>query len=258
VNAEAGAFSRLSGVFAAIWMALIVLLFSKYVEKVPLAVIGGMLVVIGVELILARMPSVRIVIRTRAIGPIVAMALTFLSALFVPLQDTIFLGALLSLLLYIGASAHKLRLQEAVRLDDGGWEVRHVPKELRPGEVTVIVVQGLDFFAEVPVLEEQIPPARGITGAVVVLVLRNVHTVTSTMINWLVKYSKQLQAGGGILMLADVNPSVKETLHTSGALDVIGAEYVYPATTRVLDAENQAWEAAQKWLEEHQENSKPY
>jgi len=75
------------------------------------------------------------------------------------------------------------------------------------------------------------------------------------MNNWLVKYSKQLQAGSDILMLADVYPAVQETLRASGALDVIGQVSVFPATTRVLDAEHQAWEAAQELLAGRQENS---
>ena len=256
VNAEAGARSRLSGVFAAVWMALIVLLFSPYVEKVPLAVIGGMLVVIGVEMILARLPSVRLVLRTAAKGPIAAMGLTFISALFVPLQDTIFFGALLSLLLYVSASSHKLRLREAVRLEDGSWETRDLSAELKSGQVTVILVQGLDFFAEVPMMDDKMPPARNVSGAVVVLILREMNSVTSTFINWMMKYSKVLQASGSVLMLADVNPDVQKAMQSSGALDVIGSENVYPATARVLEAENRAWEAAQKWLGDHRVETK--
>jgi hypothetical protein len=41
---------------------------------------------------------------------------------------------------------------------------------------------------------------------------------------------------------------VLKELKASGALDVIGAENVFPATTRVLEAERTAWEAAQEWL----------
>ncbi|MFN8469528.1 MAG: SulP family inorganic anion transporter [Caldilineaceae bacterium] len=248
VNAEAGATSRLSGIFAAAWMALIVLLFGSYVEQVPLSVIGGMLVVIGVELILARMPSARLVFRTGQRSAIAAMLLTFLLALFVPLQDTILFGALLSLLLYVGASAHKLRLQEAVRLDDGGWEMREAPPEIKAGQATVIVISGLDFFAEVPALDQQMPPARGVEDAAVVLILRDMSAISSTTINWLLRYGKALQANGSVLMLADVNPAVEDRLRKSGALDVLGAANVFSATARVLDAENQAWDAAQAWL----------
>ena len=248
VSVGAGANGRMGGVFAGLWLGLLVLLFGSAAEKVPLAVIGGMLVVIGVELIMARLPSARLVIQTRQWGPIVVMALTFFSSLFIPLQDTIFLGALLSLLLYVGASSRKLRLQQAVRLEDGSWEVRTAPKELPSNQVTVLVIQGLDFFAEVPVLEDQIPASRGTSGAVVVLVLHDMQQISSTAIRWLERYARGLQASGGHLLLADVNPIVLETLKKSGTLAILGAGNVFPATARVLDAENMAWEAAQKLL----------
>ena len=99
----------------------------------PLAVIGGMLTVIGVELIMARVPSAQLIFRTGEWGPIAAMAITFLSALFIPLQYTIFLGAALSLILYVVASSKKFHLQQAVRLEDGGWEMREAPKALASG-----------------------------------------------------------------------------------------------------------------------------
>lgn len=250
ISVGAGATGRLGGVFAGLWLGLIVLLFGSQAEKVPLAVIGGMLTVIGVELIMARVPSARLVFRTRAWGSIAAMAITFLSALFIPLQYTIFLGAALSLGLYVVASAQKARVQQAVRLEDGGWEMREAAKELKSNDVNVFVVQGLDFFAEVPVLEDQLPPARGASHAVVVLVLHDMQKVTSTAIRWLERYAKDLQANGSVLMLADVNPTVLDVMKKSGALEIIGEQNVFPATQRVLEAEQQAWEAAQQWLKQ--------
>lgn len=44
-------------------------------------------------------------------------------------------------------------------------------------------------------------------------------------------------AYGGLIMLADVNPAVEKELQASGALDVIGVNNVFPATTRVLNIE---------------------
>jgi SulP family sulfate permease len=250
ISVGAGANSRWGGVFAGLWLGLILLLFGSYAEKVPLAVIGGMLVVIGIELIMARVPSARLVMRTAAWGPIAALLLTFFSALFIPLQYTIFLGALLSLLLYVGASARKFRLQQAVRLEDGSWEIHDASQTLPPNQATVLVVQGLDFFAEVPTLEDQLPSASGASGAAVILILRDMHHITSTAIKWLERYARSLQENGSMLMLADVNPKVLDTLQKSGALDVIGAENIFPATTKVLASENIAWEAAQKWLQQ--------
>jgi SulP family sulfate permease len=257
ISVGAGANSRWGGVFAGLWLGLILLLFGSSAEKVPLAVIGGMLVVIGIELVLARVPSARLVLRTGAWDPIAAMALTFFSALFIPLQYTIFLGALLSLLLYIGASSRKYTLQQAVRHDDGSWELKDAPQTLEPNKVTVLVVQGLDFFAEIPALEDQMPPARGASDAAVVLIVHDMQHITSTAINWLERYAQSLRENGSVLMLADVNPVVLDTLHKSGALAIIGEDNVFPATARLLAAENKAWEAAQNWIEGHSASPRP-
>jgi len=255
ISVGAGGSSRWGGVFAGLWLGLIVLLFGSYAELVPLAVIGGMLVVIGIELIVARVPSAKLVFSTGEWGPISAMVITFISALFIPLQDTIFLGAGLSLILYVVAASRKFRLQQAVRQADGSWIMQDAPKTLAPGEAAVLVVQGLDFFAEVPTLDDQMPAARGISGAVVVIVLRDMHQVGSTGIKWLEHYAQSLRENGSLLMLADINPGVLETLKKSGALDVIGPENVFPATAQVLASENQAWDTAQQWLKENQKNS---
>lgn len=248
ISVGAGATSRLGGVFAGLWLGLIVLLFGSSAEKVPLAVIGGMLTVVGIELIMARVPSARLVLGTGEWGSIAAMIITFATALFIPLQFTIFLGAALSVLLYVVAAAKKLQVQQAVRLDDGGWETRDVPKTLSSNEINMFVIQGLDFFAEVPMLDDDLPPARGVTNAAVVLVLRDLRKTSSTAIRWLEHYAKELKAGGNTLILADVNTEVLGVLKKIGALEVIGEQNVFPATSRVLQAEQQAWEAAQQWL----------
>jgi sulfate permease, SulP family len=252
VSVGAGANSRWGGVFAGLWLGLILLLFGSSAEKVPLAVIGGMLVVIGIELIAARVPSARLVFSTGEWGPIAAMVITFVTALFIPLQDTIFLGAGLSLLLYVAASSRKLRLQEAVHQDDGGWVMQDAPKQLKPNDVTVFVIQGLDFFAEVPTLEDQMPPTRGVQNAVVVLVIRDMRTISSTGIKWIEHFAKELQANGGALILADVNPEVYAILKKSGALALLGDDNIIPATDRVLESERKAWEVAQQRLQEKQ------
>ena len=130
ISVGAGATNRLGGVFAGLWLGLIVLLFGSSAEMVPMAVIGGMLTVVGVELITARVPSARLVWNTGQWSSIAALAVTFLTALLIPLQYTIFLGAGLSLLLYVVAASKKLRIQQIVRLGEG-LGIVEVPKVLK-------------------------------------------------------------------------------------------------------------------------------
>jgi hypothetical protein len=64
---------------------------------------------------MARLPSLVLVHRV-AIGSAVGLWITCLSAFFIPLQITIFLGVGLSLFLYIGASSKELRLRRRPRI----------------------------------------------------------------------------------------------------------------------------------------------
>jgi SulP family sulfate permease len=168
------------------------------------------------------------------------------------LQDTIFLGAVLSLMLYVGVSSKKFNLKQAVRLDDGGWQVKDMPKEMESNTVYAFVIQGLDFFAEIPTLADSLPPTRNVKKSVVILVIRDLRFLSSTGIKWLEKYVKDLKEGNNHLILADVNPEVVKTLRNSGALSMIGENNIYPATDRVLEADIRAWDAAQEWLKSQQ------
>ena len=49
-------------------------------------------------------------------------------------------------------------------------------------------------------------------------------------------------------MPARCESSSAETLRRSGVMQVVGEENVFPATARVLEAENAAWDVAQKRL----------
>lgn len=110
-----------------LWLGLILLLFGSQAEKVPLAVIGGMLVVIGVELIMAGVPT-----PGWSSAPRLGIHCCHddsLWAVFIPLQYTIFLGAALSLGLYLVAHHRGKSARTTSRAPgDGGWEIISRPR----------------------------------------------------------------------------------------------------------------------------------
>ncbi|MCZ7668128.1 MAG: hypothetical protein M5U34_13505 [Chloroflexi bacterium] len=127
--------------------------------------------------------------------------------------------------------------------------MQDAPEEFKSNQATVLVLQGLDFFAEVPVLADKMPSARGVTNAVVILVIHDMQRITSTGVKWMEKYVQELQANNNLFILADANPFIMKVLTNSGAMEIIGAENVIPATSRILEAEETAWQAAQTWLQ---------
>jgi SulP family sulfate permease len=244
---EAGSKSRWGGIFAGLWLSLILLLLGSLAELVPLSVIAGMLFVIGGELIGARLPNARLVFASSG-GSTAAGLLTFVSALFIPLQYTIFLGAGLSLLLYIGVSASKARLFKFVRGKDGYWQEQDLPATFPSSQATVVAYEGAKFFAEVPSIMGKMPSLEGVTNAAIIWRLRDLESVHSTFLKQLSLFAQSVQKGGNRFMLEGVEPQVMTTLEKTGSLDVIGRDNVFPERPGLGAALDAAWEEAQKWL----------
>lgn len=248
ISVEAGAKSRWGGAFAGLWLGLILLLFGSLAELVPLSVIAGMLFVIGGELIAARIPNAKLVY-TSSWGSTAAGLLTFASALFIPLQYTIFLGAGLSLLLYIGVSASNIRLFQLVKGEDGYWQEQELPPTFPSNQATVIAYEGANFFAEVPTVMSKMPSLEGAANAVIIWRLRGAEEIHSTFLKQLSLFAQKVHADGNRFMLEGVAPHVMTTLEKTGILDEIGSNNVFPVQPGLGQALDSAWQEAQTWLE---------
>ncbi|MBE2220280.1 MAG: SulP family inorganic anion transporter, partial [Anaerolineae bacterium] len=252
ISVGAGAKSRWGGIFAALWLALIVVLFAPLAELVPLAVIAGMLVVIGTELILGRVPDAKLVLEA-SWGSVAAGVLTFASALFIPLQWTIFLGAGLSLILYIAASSKSAKLHMLVKDENGYWEEQDMPEAFASNAVTAVSFEGFEFYAEVPVLAGMMPPVRDLTGAVIILRLRGAEMIHSTGLKWLTKLAKDLQAGNNQVMLAGVQPHLMEVFQKTEFDKLVGEENIFAVEPGLGASLDNAWKAAQTKLASNSE-----
>lgn len=247
ISVEAGAKSRWGGIFAGLWLALIVLLFGSLAELVPLAVIAGLLFVIGGELIAARIPNAKLVY-TSSWGSTAAGLVTFVTALFIPLQYTIFLGAGLSLLLYIGVSVSSGKLFQFVKGSDGRWQEQALPETFPSHQATVVAYEGATFFAEVPTIMDKMPSLEGVSNAVIIWRLRGVEELHSTFLKQISLFAQEVQTGGNRFMLEGVEPHVMEILEKTGILEQIGHENLFPVQPGLGAALDAAWEAAQTWL----------
>ncbi|MBT0995552.1 STAS domain-containing protein [Cellulomonas sp. DKR-3] len=243
ISVSGGARSRWGGVFAALWLGVLMLLLGSQAEKVPLAVIAGLLFVIAAELVLGRLPSARLVYSTSATST-VAMLLTFVSALFIPLQWTIFLGMGLCLVVYLADSTRSGRVDELVRGPDGYWQERPAPDVLPPGQVTVIGLRDWGFFAGVPRLAQRLPRPDGAEGAALVVRMRSVESIRSTGIRVLEAYHRRLQDAGVTLVLAGVAPAVAQSLEKAGTTSTLGADNVVVATASITQSLDRAVERA--------------
>lgn len=246
VGTSAGADTRWAGIFAGAWLALLVLLVGPLAGRIPMAVIGGLLLVIGGELIEGRVTDIVLVLRTSWMST-TAMVVTFLATTQLPLQQAIFLGAGLSILLYAVAASRRGRLVELTPDGSGGWLIGDPPGEVPSGRTTVLHYVGGGFFAEVNRLEEEWPSARETRDASVVLSVRGSAGIPSaTFLKAFERACLRLREHGVHLVVCGVPPQLRDVLARSGALDVIGADVVLVDTPRLLESLEAAYEIGER------------
>ncbi|MBD5785643.1 SulP family inorganic anion transporter [Cellulosimicrobium terreum] len=252
VAAEAGAQTRWAGVVSGVFLALVVLLLGGVAELIPMPVIGGLILVVGGELVWGKRREIRLVLRTSPLSS-AAMILTFLATTALPLQQAIVLGAVLSLLLYCVQAARQSRLLELSRDDDGRWHAsREVPAALRSGEVTVVDYAGASFFAALPRIESELPRGDDARGAALLLVLRTLPDIpSSAMLDLLHRTAKKLHDQGNRLYLVGISPAMYALLERTGTVDELGEDAVVQATSEVLGSLDHAVDAARRWSTQH-------
>ncbi|WP_146926317.1 SulP family inorganic anion transporter [Cellulomonas xylanilytica] len=246
VGTSAGAQTRWSGIFAGVWLALLVLAVGPVAGQIPMAVIGGLLLVIGGELIAGRAGDIVLVLRTSPLSA-TAMIVTFAATTQLPLQDAIFIGAALSILLYAFAESRRGRLVQLTPDGDGGWLIDDAPQQIPSDRTTVLHYVGGGFFAEINRLEDEWPDARGSHDAAVVLSLRGSAGIPSaTFLRAFERACLRLREHDVHLVLCGVPPILHRLLERSGTLDVLGHDSVVLETPRLMESVTTAYEIAER------------
>lgn len=234
VSADGGARSRLAGYIGAATVVVLVVVFGSAVGRIPEAVIGGLLFVIGIELVVGRLRDARFAWQT-GVGSTVFFTATLILTLTVPLQWAIIGGAGLSLAAFVVAASSEAELRSVVR-DDKGWRLSdEIPATLPADEPVLLRYTGPNFFAVATAIAERMPDPDPSHPGVVVLDVGALQSYSSTMVKHLAKYQSSLAAAGSGLVLSGIGESSRRVLARTGLLEQIGARNVLPVDPH-LDA----------------------
>lgn len=249
ININSGAKTRLANAFSGVFIALSLLTLGDFIEHVPMAALAGQLIVAAISLI--RLDAIKTVWRVSLSGRL-SMSVTFLSALILPLEYSIYIGVLLSLAMYIHSSAQNLSVVRLVPCGDHQFTEEDVPKELHDNETIIITVYGNLYFAAVRRLEQLMPVPNGTRSPVVILRLRNNQYLGSTGLRFLKQYADKLDAAGGKLLLAGISPEIKGQLERTGGIYELGKENIFFSDHIVFSATERALEFAER-LNRHEQ-----
>lgn len=187
-NVAAGARTRVSAVLHGGWIALFSMLLVGIIEQIPLAVLAGLLVVIGLQLV--KLADLR---TARRQGELMIYGVTVAGVVLLNLLEGVLLGLALSVLLMI-----RRVVRAAVRAEESG-----------PGQWRV-VVEGTLSFLSLPRLSRvlaSVPAGTRVTIELVVDFLD--HAAYDHLASW----QAQHEAGGGSVTVDEIGPA---RLHREG------------------------------------------
>jgi sulfate permease, SulP family len=248
VAVSAGAQTRWAGIFAGLWLGGLVLLAGSAAEIIPMPVIGGLILVIGAELVVGRWADITLVLRTAPLSA-VAMLITFAATTQLPLHTAILIGAITSLVLYCAKASQSASLVALKPVGDNKWQRAELPDVVADNDVTVLHYAGVGLFAEVPRIDELWPKVKDTDNAVVVLSLASLPDVPSSkVIKALTKWGRDLQANGGKLLIAGVSPAAHEILDKGGIGELVGSDGIVDATETIFDGLAEAVQRGRDWI----------
>ena len=224
INYEAGAKTPLSSIFSALFLVLVLFLVAPLAGYLPIAAMAGVLLLVGWGLIDFRyIAKVFRVSRPETIVLVVTLAAT----VFAELGFAIYLGVILSIMLYLRRTAQPRIV--SVIADPADYAQLH--GRLGDAGVKVLRIRGSIFFGAASHVQEalqDVDPPGALPGNLVIDASR-INFIDATGAQTLAEEALRRRRSGGGLYLYGVNDEVLRVLRRSGRIAEIGEENVLPA-----------------------------
>ena len=227
VNYDAGARTPLAAVFAACALLLILLLIAPLTAYLPMPAMAGILLLVAFNLV--DVHHITTIVRTNRQEAAV-LAVTFLATLLVELEFAIYVGVLLSLLLYLNRTSHPGFI--TLVADHEGTHQRFVNVERKHlpecPQLKVLRVDGSLFFGAVNHFAEEL---HGLAQASpeqahILIVGGGINFIDVAGAEALANEAHRLHLEGRKLYLCSLKGEVVETLHRGGYVERIGEENI--------------------------------
>jgi SulP family sulfate permease len=251
LNLQSGAESRLAAAFCGVSMLAVLLFFGPIVGRTPIASLAGMLLVLAHDLI--DYERIRITLHGTK-SDRAAFVATAIGAWLLPLDQAIYLGVGISLVLFL-RRARLLTIREMVigpegRFREADFEVGEMGKPCTA--IRIMNLAGPLFFAVAGELEAAIDSlARDPTLRVLILRLRQAHDIDITTATVLEVGARKFTSRGKTLILLGLRRPALALLEETGVVKWVGRENIFPARAGWFTAMEAALRRALELTGEH-------
>lgn len=217
-NIRNGGTSPLAGIVHALTLVLIVVLLAPLVTNVPLAALAAILFVVAYNM--AEMKHFARMVRRAPRADVAILLITFLLTVLVDLIVAVNIGVILATLQFVRRMASSVEVSQLTDTQLGQELAGLGMKKLPPG-VLVYAIDGPFFFGAVENFERVLSETHT-DPQLLVLRLQRVPFMDITGLQTLEEVIEQMQRRGVRVMLCEANERVREKLHNSGVLELVG------------------------------------
>jgi SulP family sulfate permease len=223
VNYAAGAVTPLSAIFAAVLLMLVVLLIAPLTAYIPVAAMGGVILLVAWNLIEFHQMKVLIRASRSETGILIV---TFLATLFLELEFAIYIGVLLSLVIFLNRTSHPDIITLAPDRDNPKNKFINIETKPLPQcpQLRIIRIDMSIYFGSVNHIESklaEIYEKQGIKH--ILLVLSGANFIDTAGAEMLTHEAKSLQEQGGNLYFCGMKGKVWQFMAQGGFIREIGA-----------------------------------
>lgn len=244
INVQAGAVSQWSGVFAAVAVALMVLLFAPLASYIPRAALAGLLLISAWRLVDRKQLAYHL--RSTRFDMQIVLATAF-AAFAVSIEFCILVGVFLSVVLYVNRAA-RLHLTE-LQLTPERVIVERGPNEPRCDRIHIYSLEGELFFGSGPDLDKHFETMAGQASEatrVIVLRLKRVRNPDAVCLEIIARFLARMRERKIRVILCGVRPDFAQVMRTSGVEEQLEPRNLFieqdGAASSTLDAVREAYE----------------
>ncbi|WP_417210410.1 SulP family inorganic anion transporter [Antarctobacter sp.] len=228
LNAESGAASPMSAIFAAGFLTVLLILLAPFVRFVPVPAMSAIILYVAWKLI--NVAEIRHILATSRSETFILGA-TFLTGILSELDFAIFVGVVSSLAVFLNKSAHPVVAVGAptevngrrVFVNAEAFDLPQCP------QIRFVRIEGPLFFASVEHVEREFRRMEERDGfKTCILNLKGVGKIDLAGADFILSEARRARKRGNDLHLIAANPSVVNVLKRLHCLDVLGAENVHP------------------------------
>ena len=228
LNYEVGAQTPMAAVYASIILTAMLLLIAPLTAYLPIASMAGVLVLVAYGLF--DKEHIRTIVATSKPESGV-LAITFIATLLVELEFAIYIGVILSLLLYLNRTSHPHFVTLVPDPDSKDREFVNIQKKpsLECPQLKVVRIDGSLFFGAVNHVAEELDDItkRNPEQAHILIVGSGINFIDVAGCEMLADEAHRLHVGGRKLYLCSMKGDVLDILGRGGYLDRIGEEHIF-------------------------------